>query len=91
MLLFLGRTNAQCVQVLNAAFEPSCTNACDSGTPFTFTMEGQTSVGDNVVSERGIMSDERNDVIVGFSHGVSRPSADKSGFLFHFLDRYSSK
>ena len=69
LLLFLGRTNAQCVQVLNAAFEPSCTNACDSGTPFTFTMEGQTSVGDNVVSERGIMSDERNDVLVGFRTG----------------------
>ncbi|CAN0402423.1 unnamed protein product, partial [Pylaiella littoralis] len=45
------RTNAQqCVQVVNAAFEPSCDNACDSGTPFTFTMEGDTSVVNNLVN-----------------------------------------
>eukprot|EP00903_Cladosiphon_okamuranus_P005787 g5734.t1 len=50
LLLFLGRTSAQCVQVDNVVFEPSCENACDSGTPFTFTMEGDASVVNNKVN-----------------------------------------
>lgn len=49
----------------NAAFEPSCDNACDSGTPFTFTMEGDASVVNNLVSKQRGHERGWNVVLVG--------------------------